>query len=85
MLLFQLLASLAWTGGDWFVASITLLTHAGLSLVEQYAAFWTQRPTGAPPTLECYLAARPGALAPSAPALPTQGGPHIPQSSEFRV
>ena len=47
ILLFQLLASLAWTNGDWWTASITLLTHAGLSLIDQYAAFWTQRPAGA--------------------------------------
>lgn len=29
-----------------FVASITLLTHAGLSFVDQFAGFWTQRPFG---------------------------------------
>lgn len=45
-MLFQLLCSLAWTGGDWWVASIVLLTHAGLSLLDQFAAFWTQRPAG---------------------------------------
>jgi hypothetical protein len=29
-----------------FVASITLLTHAGLSLLDQFAGFWTQRSFG---------------------------------------
>lgn len=48
ILLFQLLASISWSGGSLFVVSITLLTHAGLSLLEQYAAVWTQRrPAGA--------------------------------------
>jgi hypothetical protein len=34
-----------------FVASITLLTHAGLSLLDQFAGFWTQRSFGASPPL----------------------------------
>lgn len=29
-----------------FMASITLLTHAGLSLLDQFAGFWTQRSFG---------------------------------------
>jgi len=49
ILLFQFLASVAWARGSerWFVASITLLTHAALSLLAQWAAIWTQRSPGA--------------------------------------
>lgn len=43
VLWFQLLASLAWTHGSWFVASFTLLTHALLSFLEQVARWYTQR------------------------------------------
>lgn len=35
-----------WLPSCRFVASITLLTHAGLSLIDQFAAFWTQRSFG---------------------------------------
>lgn len=49
ILWFQLLASLAWSHGDWFVASLTLLTHALLSLLEQLARWYTQRAPGASP------------------------------------
>ena len=35
-----------------FVASITLLTHAGLSLLDQFAGFWTQRSFGVCPKPE---------------------------------
>ena len=49
ILLFQFLASIAWSDGNWFVASITLLTHAALSLLAQWAAIWTQRSPGKAP------------------------------------
>lgn len=49
VLLFQVLATLAWSNWNWFLASLTLLTHAGLSLLDQWAAFWTQRSQGAAP------------------------------------
>ena len=49
VLLFQLLATLAWSHWNWFLASITLITHAALSLLDQWAALWTQRSQGAAP------------------------------------
>ena len=55
ILLFQFLASIAWSNGDWFVASITLLTHAALSLLAQWAAIWTQRSPGRLPLLQSVL------------------------------
>ncbi|KAK9815749.1 hypothetical protein WJX72_008855 [[Myrmecia] bisecta] len=40
---FQLLATISWSGHLWVVTT-TLLTHAGLSLAEQWANLYSQRP-----------------------------------------
>ena len=46
ILAFQLMASLAWSDHSVRITSYTLITHAALSWLEQYAACWTQRPAG---------------------------------------
>lgn len=47
ILLFQVMASLAWSNNNVRIASYALITHAALSWVEQCASCWTQRSASA--------------------------------------